>query len=612
MANNELGKIRRSQNLNAYGPGAIIDFRAGARDGAPVSAVAAGLEMWNEHAPPADLRHPQTTFEPRLQEMLGIEGFRLPPVAPDVAPGVPGRNAGHLIAVRYPAWLQCPSCQLLQPAGRWGAEGGDPSLYCDECTSRQDGQRRVHAIPVRFIAACENGHLEDFPWNWWVQHREPGCRGRLYLKNEGGAGLAGLILSCEKCKANRPMQGCFAPDALRGLGACKGRRPWLTTDDPSCTGQLRAFQRGASCLYFPVVASALDIPPFADRIQQQLGVYWQKIRGKKTAAERRNLIEVAELDKDLGMDLGKLHAEVEARIAALGVGGLRTIRWEEYRQFIAEPPVRLGERAEFEIRPLPVPAELTGLVRRLVQATRLREVRALRAFTRVRPPDPSDATGGRSWAPIHDPDKRPNWLPGVEVRGEGIFVELDPDAVSRWEDSNPSICATVERIDSAYAADWKQRNKDAARPRKITPRFLLVHSLAHALIRQLGVECGYSTASLRERLYVDSGEQAMTALLIYTATPDSDGTLGGLASQAEPGRFVRTLEAAIKSASWCSSDPLCIANVNAFTEPTNGAACHACMLVPETSCEEFNRFLDRSTLVGTPDAPKSGFFEELV
>ena len=104
----------------------------------------------------------------------------------------------------------------------------------------------------------------------------------------------------------------------------------------------------------------------------------------------------------------------------------------------------------------------------------------------------------------------------------------------------------------------------------------------------------------------------MAGLLIYTATPDSDGTLGGLASQADPSRFVRTVEAAIKSVAWCSSDPLCISGVHAFTEPTSGAACHACMLVPETSCEEFNRLLDRTMLVGTPEQPSLGFFRDLL
>jgi hypothetical protein len=223
--------------------------------------------------------------------------------------------------------------------------------------------------------------------------------------------------------------------------------------------------------------------------------------------------------------------------------------------------------------------------------------------------------GGPAWAPISA--VRKNWLPAIEVRGEGLFLELDPAALVAWEDKHPQVLQFAAAIDRAYATDWKQRNEEDARagkkpPRTITARYLLIHSLAHALIRQLGVDCGYSTSSLRERLYVGGDHQEMAALLIYTSTADSDGTLGGLASQAETARFIQVFEAALKSVTWCSSDPLCGAGVHAFTEPTNGAACHACMLAPETSCEEFNRLLDRRMLVGTPERPEIGFFSGLV
>jgi hypothetical protein len=607
MANNELGSVRRSQNLNVYGPGAIIDFRAG-KQSAPVSAVAAGLDAWNEFAPPADLFHKQTTFEPRLQEKLGVSGFRLPPVAIEIAPGVPDKRAGYLVGVRFPEWLQCPKCKLLQRHGKWAFQPGEAGLYCGQCTVDQGSHGKVHVIPVRFIAACERGHLEDFPWNWWVGHKTNECGGRLYLKNAGGAGLAGLILSCEECKAEQSMQGCFDKAALPTKG-CRGNRPWLPSDDAQCGETMRALQRGASCLYFPVVASALDIPPFADRIQQQLGVYWQKIAGKETADARRNLIRDLEIDKDIGLPLDRLCAEVEGRIAGLGQGGLETIRNEEFKQFVEDPPVRLGEQAEFEIRPQIVPPELNGYIRSLVQATRLREVRALRAFTRIRPPDPSQRDANQTWAPISS--TRKTWLPAIEVRGEGVFIELSPDALDEWEEREPEVLKHAATINDAYAADWAQRNDKAPAPRVISARFLLVHSLAHALVRQLGVDCGYSTASLRERLYVNDAEK-MAALLIYTATPDSDGTLGGLASQAVPDRFVRTVESAVRAAAWCSSDPLCVSGVHAFTEATSGASCHACMLVPETSCEEFNRLLDRRMLVGSPDFPGLGFFRSLI
>ena len=109
---------------------------------------------------------------------------------------------------------------------------------------------------------------------------------------------------------------------------------------------------------------------------------------------------------------------------------------------------------------------------------------------------------------------------------------------------------------------------------------------------------------------MDSDEWEMAGLLIFTSSPDADGTLGGLARQAEPHNLVPVFEDCLASLAWCSSDPLCSGGVHASTEPSNGAACHACMLASETSCEQFNSCLDRATLVGTPESPELGYFQD--
>lgn len=608
MPRNSLGTLRRSQTLTTYGPGAIIDFRAGGHGGAAISVVAAGLEEWDSNAPPAGLAHEQTTYEPRLQQRLGVQGFRLPPVAPQVAPGQAATNAGVLPGVRFPRWLQCPECKILRPQEEWHPEPGDPALYCADCGAKAHGRRRIHVVPVRFVTACSQGHLGDFPWHNWVSHLRAGCKGTLKLDSSGGAGLSALVLSCLECGASRTMESCLSSDAFKPL-RCEGRRPWLPVASEPCKEGLRAFQRGASNLYFPVVASALDIPPFSDRLQKQLGAFWDGMVDA-TDDERRVLIKVHKLVEHLGgMPADRILEEIKARLEFISRGSLDDLRWEEYLQFTAETPQALGEETEFEVRPEQVPAEARRFVSRLVRATRLREVRALRAFTRVVPPDTR----------VKDDPKHASisvrklpWLPAVEVRGEGIFLELNREGLEPWE-KKQAVQRRAELIQAAYRADWQQRHgADSEPPRHITPRFLLVHSLAHALIRQLGIDCGYSSASLRERLYCEEGTRSMVGVLIYTATPDSDGTLGGLARQGTTKRFAPLLEGAIRALQWCSSDPLCITGRHALTEQTNGAACHACMMVPETSCEEFNRLLDRALLVGLPDDPSVGFFHALL
>ena len=119
------------------------------------------------------------------------------------------------------------------------------------------------------------------------------------------------------------------------------------------------------------------------------------------------------------------------------------------------------------------------------------------------------------------------------------------------------------------------------------------------LMRQLSLECGYSSSALRERLYCAEGDKPMAGILIYTATSDSDGSLGGLVDQAVPDRLGPLLMDCVRSAEFCAQDPLCAhAEVGAHAH-LNGAACHACVLLAETSCECGNRLLDRSLVVQT-------------
>ncbi len=604
---NELGDVRRSQIIITHGPGSIIDFRAGGYGGAGVSVVAAGLEEWDRWAPPPGLGHPQTVYEPRLQKQLGVDGFRLPPVAPQIAPRVYSRRSGKLVGVRFPRWLQCPRCHLVRQSRSWTEDPGDPALYCADCSDRAGGRNRVHVVPVRFIVICDKGHLDEFPWDWWVKHAEqcpqPPDRPRRELRLEGSttAGLAGLILTCLGCGNRRSMEGCFGPDAIPEQ--CHGRRPWLGTDaDEPCSAKPRVVQRGASNIYFSVMESTLDIPPWSDELQKKLGMRWAMLEQAPDQNARRVLIQALRLADVTGKPEAELVAIIEDRIARLRSPD-RNLRWEEYQQFVQHTQP-FGENTEFEIRPAPAPLELAGWLQSVIRATRLREVRAIRGFTRVFPPTPGD---DERVARISL--NRTSWLPAVENRGEGIFIQLRIDQVQQWE-QRAAVVQRVAGLREAYEQAWHDRGRPGAPPKTVTPRLLLIHSLAHALIRQLSLSCGYGSASLRERLYVGTNDWEMAGLLVFTSSPDADGTLGGLARQGESRNIVRIFEDSLASMTWCSSDPLCIEGVHAISEPANGSACHACLLASETSCEEFNAFLDRALLVGTPTQPELGYFQD--
>lgn len=234
---------------------------------------------------------------------------------------------------------------------------------------------------------------------------------------------------------------------------------------------------------------------------------------------------------------------------------------------------------------------------------RLREVRALQSFRRVEEPSPADSQLRQAALSL----TKPSWLPAFEVSGEGVFLRLDPERLRIWEEQPEQVARAArirenhERLLSARAGD----SDKLVPPSPATPRFLLLHALAHSLINEWSLDGGYPAASLRERLYSD---EDMAGVLIYTATSDSAGSLGGVVAQGEPDRLAETLRAALHRASWCSNDPLCMESETSGADSLNIAACHACMLLPETSCENNNILLDRAALVGTPDGRVRGFF----
>jgi hypothetical protein len=156
--------------------------------------------------------------------------------------------------------------------------------------------------------------------------------------------------------------------------------------------------------------------------------------------------------------------------------------------------------------------------------------------------------------------------------------------------------------------DYESDHDNASPEQPLSAKRLMLHSFAHILIKQLTLDCGYSSASLRERLYIDDDTDGMCGVLIYTGTSDSDGTLGGLQSRAERKILENTILTALEAARWCSSDPLCISGDMAQSEALSIAACHSCLLLPETSCEFHNRYLDRALLVGTVEDSEIGFF----
>ena len=599
-----IGKVRRSQVLTGNGPGAIIDFRG--ENGAAISVVAAGLEAWDQLSLKKGLLNDQRILHEPLQGRLQVKGFRLPPVGDEKFGKA--KRPRLLPAYRFPDWHVCPSCNLLQHSRFWSSELEHPELACQACSSGRGKRiKKAYVVPVRFVVTCPAGHLQDFPWMSWPKHSEA-CSRKKPLKLIGdGAGLKGLKVHCTECKAERDLDGALSPGAL-GTLPCKGKSPWLKLTSVGCSHEPVAIQRGASNAYFPVIASALDVPPFGGSFCDMIEDFWPDLttlddRSQLPAYVQKRIHPVwydpAVTAEDLTSKIMKLLIMLDDTTGDL--------RLNEHLMLCSGD--QSGEEfSEFQIKPQPLPPEMNGLLDRLVSVERLREVRALRGFTRLSPVEAED--NSVFLAPLSE--QKLNWLPAIEVRGEGIFINFDETEVIKWE-GKEGVKQRAAAADAAAERAWKEHNgEDRPFPMTISPRFLLVHTTAHALAERLSLDSGYSTASIRERLYVSPGPGGMCGFLLYTSAPDSDGTLGGLSRRGRTSDLGPILLAALRDLEWCSADPLCSTGILSLSEGSGSAACHSCTFVPETSCEHFNRHLDRGMLVGSPDHPHIGFFRSLI
>ena len=564
------GQVRRSQLVTTYGVGSVVAL-------GDESFMVAGIDRWPKGEP--DLH------EPRLERRLGVIGFRQPP-AREEKPDVP--------VVRYPRWYSCPKCRRL--ATHKTLAGAFDSNKCARCART--------LVPSRFVVVCAKGHVSDFPYMRWVHEGKAaeGVDHELYIEAGGAtAGLRDIRVSCS-CGRTRTMDGAFDRNAFQKIASCRGERPWLQAPAEDCGTAIRALQRGASNVWFGALRSAISIPPWSEAAFQLLNTHWSILRAIPDNAVR-GTIENLKLARE-GFSVDDLVQAVEDRKALeISEAQQTTVTEEEFRRqefdALSRGQPETSSQQQFVAVRGDVPASLRPWFSRVMKVKRLREVRALQGFTRLLPPGL-----GSDVAPLSvEPEP---WFPAIEVKGEGIFLVFDEARLSGWQRA-PAVVERAAWINARYierAQAWGHQVD-----RTITPRLVAVHTFAHALINQLSLEAGYPAASLRERLFVFDDA---AGVLVYTATTDSAGSLGGVIAQAEPERLVGSVREAIGRYSWCSSDPVCIETTAAGADALNLAACHACALLPETSCEEMNALLDRGLLVGTPEDAAIGLFAELL
>jgi len=564
------GEVRRSQLITTYGVGAIVAVE-------DESFMVAGIDRWPTRPP--DLH------EPRLQRALGVSGFVLPPAD----------NTGcEIPVVRFPRWMWCPVCKTIAEHCHFGPLH---SNTCNRCG--------VRLVPSRFVICCVRGHITDFPYFAWAHKGRGHPQGAHRLAMEMGgetASLADIRLSCS-CGASATMEGAFGKGAMVGIAKCMGWRPWLTADEQGCDQLPRTLQRGASNVWFSIVQSAISIPPWSEGAFKILNRHWSVIQHVPDDALAAVLeaMQIAVGTPYTTSDLVEAVRQRKVEGRATELPTKERIKVQEY-EALCKGRSELSKDQEFVAVP---PTRLTAFAAKWFQQVmlvkRLREVRALSSFARVTPPGASGV-----FARPQLFETNPGWLPAIEVIGEGVFLRPKQERLELWE-TRDDVMERARRLDGKYAEHCALRQQTP--DRRITPRFLLLHSLAHALMNEWALDSGYPAAALRERLYAGD---SMAGILIYTATSDSAGSLGGIVSKAEADYLDDSLRQTIDASTWCSADPLCIEADGAGVDSLNLAACHACLLLPEVSCEEMNLLLDRAMLVGVPGNIGLGFFGDLI
>ena len=605
--------VRASQAVLQYGVGAMVDFQ-------DQTLVTAAPEVWNKV---------RKIYDDRFAKALGVDYFGSPE---------------NIAYDRFPQWYFCPKCRKFQPLSKWqqeyrekGRKGDleyDPHMInhmqCPKC--HQD------LVVSRIVTVCENGHLNDFPWVEWVhtKAKKPICSSPVLEFKTGASGtegLEGLNIRCRTCTASATLKGAFDKDGFHEMDEkngckdfiCPGNHPFKHIKE-KCSCYPRTVQRGASSVYFPLTYSSLVIPPYADKISKKIEKSKEFEACVTRISDYEEDYEEDEVTEKIKTKLNKWAEDISREIGAPVSEVIKVLKrkWfsdnedavtdvnsfkyklEEYYALNGSAPTPpeniIGDfsREEIDLSEYGIP-----FLKSIVLIDKVRVVNALVGFSRLKPVNKIEDPGCVS---VKESGTR--WYPAYEVKGEGIFIEFNQDAISKWVDENPEVQERCTRIQENYESSFL----GSGRPKNITPKFVMLHTLSHLLISQLSFECGYSIASLSERLYCYDGkkDESMAGIFIYTASGDSEGTLGGLVRQGRPDAFPRIFKKALEKAKTCSNDPVCIMSKGQGRDSLNLAACHACTLLPETCCEERNEFLDRGLIIGTFEDKSVGFWSDFV
>lgn len=600
-------QIRSNQLITTYGPGAMLDLPE-------ETVIISGIDNWRYHIS----KPPRRIEEPRLCEKIRIDleleqypSLRLPPLAE-----ADDRASPCIAAWPFPQWMIV--------ADEDEAEKNQAETFrrrrlvsASQLTDRERRRKRFKATPIRFVRACEAGHIGDIDWYYFVHQGKKDCRRELALYEYGSSGDLGSMEIMCGCGARRRL---IDMENQRGsLGRCDGARPWLgDAARESCSEVNKLLIRTASNTWFPQLLTVISIPPLAQELANLVEKHWDKFVAVENSQVLSAFLNIPAIAADLS---NYNQADIMAAIEAKRHQAPKApIKYDEFEAFIRAGTGAGGYGAEdldFRVEDFSearwsreMPANISRTIARVLLVHRLRKVSALVGFTRfsAATADFNGELDRQIKRAAISRDNSKGWFPAMESRGEGIFIEFRPEVIQEWA-SRPEVIARDSELLEGMRL-WQRDNPSSSLNYPGLPYYLL-HSISHLLLTAIVLDCGYPLSSLGERIYALPGIGGMAArygILLMTGASGSEGTLGGLVAEGE--RLRHHLTRAVDMAKLCANDPIC-----GFHKPSPndqallvGSACHGCMFLPETACEMRNDFLDRALVVDSIGSPGVGFF----
>lgn len=573
--NNKIGELRPNQIITTFGPGSVVDA---VKD----SVTILDIPYWKDKG--------KKIIDGRLASYLNVVSFYMPRTT----------FAHDIPVVSFPRWHVCSNlkCGLLFDA----TESFHLEKYlkygvtCPECGRK--------AYPARFITICENGHMSDFPWKWWVHHGDTSCNGRLKMYSTGNTStLSDMWVECS-CGAKRSMSGATQARNFEGL-SCSGMHPFRPhSRREHCEKPVIPSQRGAANVYFSVTRSAISIPPWTNPLYNLIDEHLRDIDLLKEVLGEQEGLDKAYEKFFAASSFTRDEFDEAYKRRMSNIKEFTEIKLMEYQAITHhDDPTYQSNKKHFKAEEDLLPGYFNRYFTRIIRITRLREVRVLLGFTRVGAPDPDVDEQPNVVYLTKDRDER--WLPAVEVNGEGILIEFNRRTLDEWL-SNPQVKSISERYKASYREYCESKGWTIKTDRDAV--YVLMHTFSHLLIKQMSMSSGYSSSAIRERIYFGD---TMAGILLFTGSSDKEGSLGGLVELGTSDQMTNLIRDAFQEALTCTNDPECMKTLPAG-KSSNGAACHSCCMISETSCENGNRMLDRGLVVPLAGREEASYFRELV